>query len=288
MTTAHLSNAGALAAPFPPLLADAQALAATVAFGDHGRRRPGFGDAFWEYRAAQPGDSLRRIDWRRSARSDDAFVRETEAQIAQTVLFWCDPAASMGFSSGHETKAHRAQLLTLALAHLLLRGGERVGVTGSGLRARAGMGQMDRLHAFLERTDAGTDYGAPDTTAMAQNAHAVFLSDFLGPLTGVRAGLSQAVDRGVGGTICMVLDPQEIAFPFRGRSVFESMGGSLRYETQQAGALKDAYQAAMTDRIETVRDLAAAAGWRFHLHRLDQSAQSALLWLFRAIEGPGR
>ncbi|MEO0357557.1 MAG: DUF58 domain-containing protein [Pseudomonadota bacterium] len=284
MSQRTLSDAQTLAAPFPALLADAQQLATTVIFGEHGRRKPGFGDAFWQFRPAQSGDGFKEIDWRKSARSDDAFVREAEAEIAQTVLFWCDPSASMGFSSSGETKAYRAQLLTLALAHVLLRGGERVGVTGGGLAARAGTTQLDRLHLFLSAPATQKDYGAPDTSSMLPRSQSVFLSDFLGPLDGVTRALSQAADRGVGGAICMILDPQEVDFPFKGRSIFQSMAGSLRYETQEAADLRTDYAQALEDRIATMRNLAKGAGWAFHLHRVDQSAQAALLWLYQALQ----
>ena len=87
------SNAEALSAPFPPLLAEAERLANSVLLGEHGRRRAGMGDTFWQYRPAQSHDEARRIDWRRSARSDQTFVQDKEWQIAQSVVLWADPAA---------------------------------------------------------------------------------------------------------------------------------------------------------------------------------------------------
>ena len=64
------------ASRLPPLLARAEHLAGTVMLGDHGRRRAGLGDDFWQYRPVQVGDSQRMIDHRRSARGDQQFVRE--------------------------------------------------------------------------------------------------------------------------------------------------------------------------------------------------------------------
>ena len=70
------------------------------------------------------------IDWRRSAQSDGHFVRQREWQAAQSVMLWVDPARSMAFSGAGKrpSKRDRAQLLALATAILLLRGGERVGL----------------------------------------------------------------------------------------------------------------------------------------------------------------
>jgi hypothetical protein len=86
--------------PCRRLLAQAQHLAATVILGDHGRRQSGTGDAFWQFRQATPGDPLRRIDWRRSARGDVPYVRETEWQAAQSVTLWVDGAVDGVFRRG--------------------------------------------------------------------------------------------------------------------------------------------------------------------------------------------
>jgi MoxR-like ATPase len=92
------SRSETLAGSLPALMADAQHLAATVLLGVHGRKRAGTGDEFWQYRPAEAGDPLRSIDWRRSARSDGHFVRQTEWQAAQSVMIGVDDAASMTFT----------------------------------------------------------------------------------------------------------------------------------------------------------------------------------------------
>ena len=46
----------------PPLLAEAEVLAATVAMGVHGRRRAGHGENFWQYRQAVPGDARSNLE----------------------------------------------------------------------------------------------------------------------------------------------------------------------------------------------------------------------------------
>jgi hypothetical protein len=96
--TALRDRAETLAGPLPALLAEAEQLAATVMLGEHGRRRAGTGDEFWQYRPAHASDPARLIDWRRSGRSDAHFVREREWQAAQSVSFWVDNARAMAFS----------------------------------------------------------------------------------------------------------------------------------------------------------------------------------------------
>jgi len=83
------------ASRFPALLAEAEQVAASIAHGVHGRRRAGSGETFWEYRHHRPEDGARAVDWRRSARGDHFYVRETEWEAANAVYLWRDGSAGM-------------------------------------------------------------------------------------------------------------------------------------------------------------------------------------------------
>ncbi|HMS94729.1 MAG TPA: DUF58 domain-containing protein [Tabrizicola sp.] len=280
------TRAEALGQSLPPLLAEAEMLASTVMLGEHGRRRAGMGDEFWQYRPAHAGDSARNIDWRRSARSDAHFVREREWQAAQSVTIWVDQGRSMGFSGakGRAPKSDRAKLLALALSVLLLRGGERVGLAGLG-HPHAGRAQLLKLAVRLSGEGGAQDYATPETEGMVSYGRGVFLSDFLGDLQGIEAGLARAADRGVKGCLIQILDPAEEEFPFDGRTIFESMGGSLRHETQQAGDLRAHYLKRLAERKDRLAGLARSVGWHFTTHHTGGPAQSALLWAYLALEG---
>ncbi|MDQ2093968.1 DUF58 domain-containing protein [Rhodobacteraceae bacterium 10Alg 79] len=283
------SRAEAEAARLPTLLAHAEHLASTVLLGEHGRRRAGLGDDFWQYRAMQAGDSRRMIDWRRSARSDTQFVREQEWQIAQSVQFWVDQSASMRFQSAGDlpTKIDRARVLALASAVLLSRSGERIGSTDGGLPPRTGSQQLARMADVLI-TDDEQDYAAPDTRGMLNYSRAVFISDYLSNLEPIKTAVAEATDRGIRGVLLQILDPAEEAFPYRGRTIFQSVGGTLSHETMKASDLRDRYLERLAERKAELAALCASTGWRVHCHHTNQSAQSALLWLHRAIEGaPG-
>ncbi|CTQ49039.1 DUF58 domain-containing protein [Jannaschia donghaensis] len=273
------------AATLPGLLLQAERLAATILLGDHGRKRAGPGDAFWQFRAAQPGDPRRAIDWRQSARGDGHFVRETEWQAAQSLMLWVDDAASMRFASADRpSKLRRAQTLALALAVLATRAGERTGLATLPEPPRSGKAQLIRMaDALMERGDV-PDYGAPCPRVMPMGARAVFLSDFLGPAAAVTDALTAAADRGVQGVLVQILDPEEEAFPYDGRTVFESMSGAVRFETLKAGQLRDDYLGRLAKRRAALRDLCQRTGWRYQLHHTDASAEAALLSLYTALE----
>jgi uncharacterized protein (DUF58 family) len=274
------------AAKLPALLARAEHLAGTVLLGEHGRRRSGLGDDFWQYRPMQQGDALRDIDWRRSARSDTQFVREREWQIAQSIILWVDQAASMRFASDSNltTKADRARTLALASAILLIRGGERVGLTGFDLPPSRGQAQISRLAEMLS-VDQGDDYAEPEARGMIPQSRAIFFSDFLGDPAPVEAALTKAADRGVRGALVQILDPSEEHFPFDGRTIFQSIGGGIVHETLKAGDLRARYLDRLAERKDRLEQLSRLTGWQYLCHHTSDSAQSALLWIYRAMDG---
>jgi uncharacterized protein (DUF58 family) len=272
------ARAEGIAAPFPPLLLAAERLASTVVLGEHGRRRPGIGDEFWQYRLAGPSDSPRQIDWRRSARTDVHFVRQSEWQVAQSATLWIDSSPAMQFSSTRKwpSKHARAQVLAMALAVLLLRGGERVGLMGSGLPPRDGQAQAAALAQALA---AQPGQARAPLDPLPVGGQAVFMSDFLGELDAVETAVSAAAQRGIRGALIQVLDPEEAAFPYQGRTEFQAPGGTLRFKTQAAEGLRERYLARLGQRQAALLQMARACGWAFSTHITDVPPRAALIWL---------
>ncbi|MEM9210704.1 MAG: DUF58 domain-containing protein [Pseudomonadota bacterium] len=280
------ADADALAAGFPSLMAAADRLATLATLGPHGRRRPGLGAEFWQYRMAEQTDGLRDIDWRRSARGDDRFVRQMELQIAQSLSIWVDQGASMNFVSekSSETKAHRAEVLGLAAALLMVKSGERVGLLGDPDPPKIGISQVEKMAMSLASVDRDEEYAAPAKRDLQPGSHVVFFSDFLGDWPSIISALSNSASQRVNGILVQVLDPVEEEFPYSRRVIFESIGGGLSFETQQAGALRDRFLARMHARKQALRDLARNTGWQLLFHRTDQPALEALRWIFLAME----
>src|SRR5499425_2800335 len=121
-----------LASQMPRLILEARRVAATIIHGLHGRRRAGSGENFWQYRRFVSGEPAARVDWRRSARDDHLYVREQEWEAAHTVWIWPDRSPSMYFASplARDSKLYRTLVIALALAEVLVEGGERVGIPG--------------------------------------------------------------------------------------------------------------------------------------------------------------
>ena len=173
-----------------------------MAQGVHGRRRVGQGDSFWQFRRFVSGDPINRIDWRQSAKSGRAcpegwFVRETEWEAAQTVCLWRDASASMRWRSRGAAveKRERAGLLLLALASLLLRGGERVTTASpAGQRPIAGRGGLDGWPNHSKSPQTMT-LACRRTCFLPRHARVVLLGDFLSPLAEIQAAIGRLAAR---------------------------------------------------------------------------------------------
>ena len=224
----------------------AERVAATVAQGVHGRRRVGRGDAFWQFRPYQPGDSAQAIDWRQTAKSTRAFVRESEWEAAQSVWIWCDRSPSMRFGSDARwpEKRDRAAVLTLALTLLLVRGGERVAALGSRAAPGGGRAVVDRIAGALLRPD-GAGESLPALEALPRHARLVLIGDMLAPVPETARFVRETAAMGVDGYILQIVDPAEAALPYRGRVRFDGTEDEGRVTIGRVESVRADYLAAL-------------------------------------------
>lgn len=281
--TALLHGAESLAVALPPLLVEAERVAATVAQGLHGRRRVGQGEAFWQFRRYQPGDSALQIDWRKSARSAHTFVREREWEAAESVWLWTDASPSMTYRSDGAlpSKAERAALLALALAHLLIAADERVGALDGNVPPSSSRHTPQRLAAHFTRTQDGPSL--PEIRPLPRDAQLVLIGDFLGPRDETAARLRAFASAGVAGHLLHIFDPAEELFPFAGRVRFEGLEAPGHLVLGRAESVRQAYRAAFDAHRDALRQTAQRIGFTFASHRTDHAPHLALLALYGAL-----
>ena len=285
-------SADELAAGYPALLAEAERVAALVAAGVHGRRRAGAGETFWQYRPYDVSDPVNRIDWRRSARGDDVYVRDTEWEAANSVYIWRDGSGGMDWRSSNRlpTKKRRGTVLALALASLLTRAGERCAVLGESARPRSGRAGYERIADRLARSD-----GAVSSIVAEIPAHAKLLlvSDFLDDPEAWPSRLAALAGRPTSGVLLHVIDPAEEAFPFRGRVELRmpsrKLAGSARaappFLLGRAERAREDYQRRFAAHCERLDQAARRLGFTVVRHRTDQPARQALTALYETFAG---
>ena len=284
--TVSSTSAAALAAGLPALLIAADRVAATVLQGTHGRRRVGLGESFWQFRPYEQGDSIARIDWRQSGKSDRLFIRETEWEAAHTIRLWRDTSASMDYRSAGPlpTKRERADLLLLAIASLLLRGGERVGLLQEHVPPPVShVSGLERLASWFLADEASADL--PPPLRLARHSTVVLAGDFLGELAPLAESVQALAAQGAGGVLVQVLDPAEITLPFSGRVRFEGVEGEAAELAPRAESLRDEYRARLARQQQELETIAKQAGWQIVLDRTDRPALTVLQELFLLLGG---
>lgn len=273
-----------IGARLPPLLVEADRVAATVMPGVHGRRRSGPGESFWQFRPYVAGDPSGRIDWRQSGKTDRLFVRETEWEAAQTVALWCASGPGMAWRSSPSLpqKSLRATLLLLALASLLLRGGERVRLFGLP-KPFAGRGALPSLaDGLAQMAEQAVDL------RLARHARAVLFGDFWAPLEVTRRAIGTLAQQGVRGHMLQVIDPAEETLPYEGRVRFEEVtaGGLLGALVPRVESVRGLYAERVARHRAGLAALAQSAGWSFATHRTDTPPEVALMGLHQRLS-PG-
>ncbi|MGB7036471.1 MAG: DUF58 domain-containing protein [Xanthobacteraceae bacterium] len=272
-----------LAAGMPRLILEARRVAATVIHGVHGRRRAGPGENFWQYRRFVSGEPASRVDWRRSARDDHLYVREQEWEAAHTVWIWPDRSPSMNFASPlvRDTKLYRTLVITLALAEVLVDGGERVGIPGL-LRPTGSRDVVERIaQAILH--DRSERPSLPPNFVPSPLAEVVLLSDLWSDIAEIRRTLTQLSSSGSHGHVVQVVDPAEETFPYWGRIEFVEPEGGGKVTAGRAETWRADYVARVARHRAEIRDETDRLRFSFTIHRTDRPASELLLALHARI-----
>jgi uncharacterized protein (DUF58 family) len=96
--------------------------------GQYKSQFKGQGVQFSEHRLYVPGDDVRHIDWKVSARSRDPLVRKYEEERELTVFLVVDVSSSESFGSSRKLKSEVVAEIGGMLAYAATHTGDRVGV----------------------------------------------------------------------------------------------------------------------------------------------------------------
>ncbi|AWM32805.1 DUF58 domain-containing protein [Hymenobacter nivis] len=243
--------------------------------GAHASRRHGVGMEFSQYRPYQPGDDLRRLDWRLAARSDRYYLRESEVDTSLTVHLLLDASASMNHRDTNGlTKLDYGRLLLGALAYLAQHQGDAVGLTilsPSGLRhlpPRADARQLPRLYHALETAEAAGTFPDAATlaplTARRQRALAVCVSDLYEDDGEINRLLKRL--RAVSGDVLLLhlVADNELNFSYRGAVTLRDLetGQTLQIDADQQRAT---YQTQLQAWLADTAQAARRQGFDYHL-----------------------
>ena len=188
----------------------------------------GYSAEFSQYRHYRPGDDLKYIDWKLFARTDRLYTkqfRETTNLMGQIAF---DASASMDYADprGGVTKFQYGRLLAAALAHLIARQGDAVGLVtyADALRhylpSRGGQAHLRSVLLTLGRTEPGGQTDAAAALArtidlLKRRGLLIVISDLYDERADVERALMRASHVGHEVIVFHLLTRAEVELPFR-------------------------------------------------------------------------
>ena len=252
--------------------------------GLHRSARKGLSLDFAEHRQYQPGDDLRRIDWKAYARTDRFYVKEYEADTNAGVLFALDVTGSMDYGSGAVNKFAYARMLVAALAWLTHRQGDRVGIATFAEElvemVPPSTRHLQLLFAVLGRATPKGEGRLPlaiDRVAdvASRPGIVILVTDCYGEPEAIGRSVNTLRARGHDVLVFHLLDPAEEAFPFEAPTVFEDGESGLRMPLRP-DEVKARYQRMFTAHRADLEGRFAAAGVDYIPILTDQPLDHAL------------
>ena len=275
----------------PVLLArisDLALLARTVVdgfmHGQHRSMRRGSSSDFAQHRSYQPGDDLRRIDWRLLGRTDRFYVKEFEADTNASVVFALDSSASMDYGSGKVTKYDYGRFLIASLAWLSQQQGDRVGLaTFTGDIVDVVPPSARHLQLLLHTLGKSRATGAGTLAAPVQRlTHMTTRAGIMVLVTDCYespAELGRSADalrmRGQDLIVFHVVDAAERDFPFTAAATFEDSESKTRIAVRPDD-LRERYLEQSREHHAAVAKRLAASGADYVRVDTDQPLDRAL------------
>jgi len=244
--------------------------------GGHLSRFKGRGVEFDEARLYQPGDDLRTMDWRVTARTGKPHTKVFREERDRPVIIWLDLRSPMLFATQGVFKAVRAAQTAALVAWSAVANGDRLGGLVFSehehveLRPRLGRAAALRLFQVLcdsafwdpeSRNDAGGDQERSllRLTRVARPGSQIFLlSDFRGLGEQFERHLTQLA-RHSDVFLMHFFDPLERNLPPAGRYRIHMGSQSIAIETGEAGA-RERYRNRFSEKQAALENMAHLPG----------------------------
>lgn len=194
--------------------------------GSHGSRFRGRGMDYLESRGYQPGDDIRSMDWRITARSGKAHVKVYQEERERPVITMIDLGPGMFFATRGAFKSVVAARAAALIGWAAVRNGDRIGAllfNGGHREIRPTGGQRGVLRLIRELVPA-----SDPRTGTRTEAHSNHLDEALGRLR-------------------RVARPGSLVFIF---SDFYAMGSETHRHLQQLRKHNDVFACQIVDALE--------------------------------------
>ena len=259
----------------------------------------GTGLEFSQYRSYQPGDDLRWLDWKRVARTDRYYIRESELETSISIRLMVDASKSMDHRDGTFSKIDYARYLAAALAWLAHSQGDALGlyVFRAGevlsLAARRDSQHLARMFHQLETMTTSGVVG--DVVSYRQiflgeqkRELLVFITDYyerngeISRMLELLAALRHEI------IVFHVMGGNEFSVDYGGYSQVEDLETGERVPMGMVAASGlDAYSARLAEWLSSVRMQCLDRQIEYQLVRMDEPMDAALRRYLKGRMGAG-
>lgn len=247
---------------------------------------------FAEYREYVPGDDLRHFDWKALARSDRRYIKRYRSETSAKAHILLDASRSMAFGSGALSKFEYAVYLAAALAYLLIRQHDAVGlaVFADRILHRRSPGSNPRhrreIFDLLESlAPASTTDIAGALTAIAESVRSrgiiILISDLYEDPPKVLEALRRFRFDRHEVIVFHLVDPAEREFPYEGLIDVRDLETGEKVEAY-APAIREAYREGFAAHLRTIGDASADAGVDYQIVDTATTFDEYLAWYLAA------
>ncbi len=247
---------------------------------------------FSEYRPYSPGDDVRRLDWKRYARTDRYYIKRFEDETNRAVYVVLDRSRSMNYRTLDYDKGQYSATLAATLAYYFSIQRDSLGLVtfdqsiGEFIPAKQRRGHLRRWLIALSRPLGGnnTDLLAPlqqVAQLIKKRGLVILISDFMNPPQPLDAGLSLLRARGHDVLLLRVLDPGERRLQIdQPTTVVDLESGRELFLDPAAAAAQ--YQQRFGQHREQLQEIAKRWGADLYEMVTDQPLAAALLQVVSA------
>jgi len=246
----------------------------------------GFSQEFAEYRAYNPGDDLRHVDWNVFARTERMYLKRYRGETNCQVTILLDASRSMKFGSHRIDKLEYTRYLAACLAYMagLQRDAAGLIVFDDEVRnfvpPSTRQGQLARLLHAIDKVQVGvrTDYSRPFAHLrefLHRRGLIVVLSDFWEQPEEIIKTIGPLRYHGNELVLFHVLDPEEIRPKLRDPVLLEDLESGATLEVSPDYAAHE-YPGKIDAHVEDLKTRAQGAGLDYFLIDTSRPLDSAL------------
>lgn len=238
--------------------------------GVHRSHHVGFALDFAQHRPYAPGDDIKRIDWRAFARNERYYIKQHEVSTNLRAHLLLDSSGSMAYRGATDavSKFRYGQFLAACLAYLVLNQHDSAGLITFDARVhdvlppRSAPSHLARLLTVLEqaepRGESSVAAALHDVAGRIRGRRAlvVLISDLFDDAAALADALHRLRHDGHEVVLLHVMAKDELEFPFRTWSRFESLERPDERQRLDPAVVRATYLANLSAHLRAIEDAA--------------------------------